>query len=184
MEESNDELILAEAASGFIDYKYEYYHEVGKKIVNLQLRYWVEALNRFQKTNEDCNEVEEFILILNLLCSSLETLAGVNINPTPDNYTPPLIKLYEERLIEDKKWNLKLEKPNLFKVLKEMDEYQKNLCKHLQKSHHRKELLKQINYEKIRKYMRTTKEIWLWILDKKFKGNIHRDQLLFFEYDF
>jgi len=183
MEES-EEYYWAEAGSWFTDYVGPYYQMVGNKIFNLQLRYWIEALNKFQQIYYGHYKVEELLLILNLLCNSLETLAGVNIRPPAKDYTPPLMILYKDSLRIDNRWDLRLEKPDLFKNLEEMDNFHKNLCKHIHKSNSRKDLLKQINHERIRKYIRTTKEIWLWILNKKFKGNIPKNQLQFFEYDF
>lgn len=174
----------AQFASGQVDYVDSYYEMVENKIFNLQLRYWVEALMKFQNLHDANYKAEELLLILNLLCNSLETLAGVNINPPAKDYTPPLMTLYKESLKKDKEWDLSREEPDLFKNLEEMDNYHKKLCKHIHKSDSRRELLNQINHEKIRKYMKVAKEIWLWILNKKFKGDIPKNQLNFFREDF
>lgn len=182
-EEFDDLYIFAEFASGFNDYRYPYYKFVGKKVFNLQLRYWVEALNKFQSIYDGDERVEELLLILDMLCHSLEALAGVNIKPPPNNKTASLIVLYGKQK-KGKAWDLKEEKLDLFKELEEMDWFQKNLSKHINKSDSRKEMLKQINYEKIRKYMNVTREIWLWILNKRYRSKIPEDQLKLFRYEF
>lgn len=180
MKES-EEFYWARFASGQIDYVDSYYKIVNDKIFNLQLRYWIEALMKFQNLYDGNFKVEELLLILDLLCHSLETLAGVNINTPTKDRTPPLMILYKKTLKNDKEWDSSQEKPFLFKNLEEMDNFHKNLCKHINRSDSRKELLKQVSYEKIRKYMETTKEIWLWILNK---SNAPKEQLQFFEDDF
>ena len=77
MDESND-FIWAEYGSWCTDYVGSYYEHVGTRIFNLWLRYWVEARMKFQNLYSGNHKVEELFIILNLLCSSLETLAGVN----------------------------------------------------------------------------------------------------------
>jgi hypothetical protein len=135
---------------------------------------------KFQNLYHGNYKVEELLLVLNLLCSSLETLAGVNIRPPKGDHTPPLIKLYEVTLAEDRGWNLIMEKPYLYEKLKAMDIFNKNLCKHISISPTRRALLRQVSYEDIQDFFEVTKNIWLWILDKKFKGNIPTSQLEFF----
>jgi len=183
MEESKD-FYWAQLASGDIDYIGTYYEIESNVTFNMQLRYWVEALIKFQNLYVSNFKVEELLLILDFLCHSLETLAGVNIIPPANDFTPSLMNLYKESLRNDRGWNLKFDKPDLFKSLEEMNNYHNNLCKHINRSNSRKELLKQINLEKIRKYMNTAKNIWLWLLNKKYKGQIPNEQLQFFEYDF
>jgi len=180
MDESND-FMWAEYASGWTDYVDSYYKHVGTRIFNLQLRYWVEARMKFQNLYEGNYKIEELLIILNLLCSSLETLAGVNIKPPKDDHTPSLIKMYKETLTSDRSWDLPKGKPDLFEKLKEMDRFHKNLCKHINISSSRNALLKQISYEKLQDFVEATKNIWLWILEKKFKGNIPESQIEFFK---
>lgn len=184
MKES-DSFSIAQYASGspafLVD---EYYNLVSDKTFNLQLRYWVEALCKFENLNEGNFKAEELVLVLNSLCNSLETLAGVNIKPTKGDYTPSLTILYSKTLKEQKGWDLIREKPRLFAELQEMIKYHNNICKHLNKSSSRKELLKTIDYKKIQRYMKTTQEIWLWILKKGFKGKIPEEQKIFFYSDF
>jgi len=177
MQKENLDFIIAEAGSGYT-YIGAYYEMIksNEQVFNLQLRYWIEAKNRFEGLNGNF-VLEEALLIIKLLCGSLEALAGVNINPPKNDYTPPLDKLFEETLKNNKGWDICSEKPELFTKLVSMDKYNKNLCKHLHKG--RKDLLKEINYEKLNEYMKTTQEIWLWVLDKKYHGNIPEDQLQF-----
>ena len=179
MEESKD-FYWAQYSSGNDCFVGRYYEKMGAKTFNLQLRYWVEALEKDQRLYPGHFKVEELLLILNLLCMSLETLAGVNIKPPTDDYTPPLMTMYRHTLKDEKGWNLELEKPDLFAGLNEMDHLHKNLCKHINISRSRKDLLKKISYEKVQSFIEVTRNIWLWILDKAFKGNIPEHQLVFF----
>ena len=179
MNQDKEFFYIADLSSNQIDYVDGYYEIAKKKkIFNLQLRYWTEALYKFQKIDERNFILEEALLIINCLCNSLEALAGINIKPV--DHTPYLLKLYEETLKKDKGWDFKSDKPRLWERLKEMNGYHTNICKHINKSTSRKEMLKEINYEKIEDYVTVTKEIWLWVLDKAFNGNIPNDQLLFF----
>lgn len=178
MEESKD-FVMAGFASGqgaFLDYYYGY---VNNKIFNLQLRYWVEALEKFNNLTPELNlKKEELVIIINLLCQSLAILAGVNIRPKKN--TPPLMVLFEKELSKEKKWNLISDNPILFNELKEMNTYYNNLSKHLNRSKYRKSLIREINSEKIKKYMYTTQNIWIWFLGKRYKGKIPEEQMIFF----
>jgi len=183
MSQEDNFFYIAELASGTTDYVRDYYTVVkSNKIFNLQLRYWVEALTKFQNLHENNFILDEALLIINCLCNSLETLAGVNIKPV--EHTPSLIRMYETTLKDDKGWDLKSERSDLFDKLKDMDEYHKNICKHINKADFKREMLKEIDYGKIKEYMKTTQEIWLWILNKAFNNNIPEDQLLFFKNSF
>jgi len=175
---------IAQFASG-CDYPVEEYYEyAGGQIFNLQLRYWVEALQKFTNLDPDNFKKEELILILDCLCNSLATLAGVNIKPKKKDYTPSLLELFKKTLKEQKGWDLKLEKPELLEELEEMREYHNNVCKHLNKSQSRKDLIGCIDYQRICKYMNTTQNIWLWVLGKRFRNKIPKEQRRFFDYDF
>lgn len=184
MKESK-EFYIAHYASGSSAYLVDdYYHLVKDKTFNLQLRYWVEALCKFENLYPGNFKTEELVLILNLLCSSLETLAGVNVTPENNDRTPSLRELYSETLKKQKGWNLGSEKPGLIEALKEMINYHNKVCKHLNRSSSRKELIKSIDYNKIQRYMKTTQDIWLWILEKQFKGKRLDEQSEFFDNDF
>jgi hypothetical protein len=174
-------MYIAQFATGEYDFVDDYYSIVKKEnIFNLQLRYWTEARNKFQKLYEDNFILEEAIIIINCLCGSLEALAGVNIIIQPDENTPSLKILYDKTLKEQKVWDLKIEKPDLYRIFEDMDRHHKNICKHLKRSCVRRDMLKEINYKKIEEYMKATKEIWLWILNKANTNNIPENQLKFF----
>ena len=183
MEENFDFMV---AASGYT-YNIESYYEIvkkdrNKKFINIQLRQWIEALRRFEQLDEEDFTIEEAVLTIQSLCSSLETLGGITIETT-DN-APSLIAIFKYTLKKEKGWDLSSEKSNLFALLEEMDNINKNIVKHITKAQSRKELLKTINYNKLREYMRTTKAIWIWMLNKIHKGNISEQQLRFFKKEF
>lgn len=183
MNDEREFFYIAELASGELDYIGDYYETAKKdKIFNLQLRYWAEALAKFQKLYDDNFILDEALIIINCLCGSLETLAGVNIKPV--EHTPSLVRMYEVTLKLDKGWDLKVENADLFEKLKEMDNYHKNICKHINKGNFRREMLGEINYRKIKEYMGVTQEIWLWVLNKAFSNKIPENQIVFFRNGF
>jgi len=176
-------MYMAELGSGQTDSVEDYYWTAREdNIFNLQLRYWVEALRKFQGLYEENFILEEGIVIINALCSSLETLAGVNIKPV--DHTPSLMTMYDKTLKNDKGWDLRNDNLSLFAKLEEMDYYHKNICKHINKGNFKREMLKEINYVKIKEYMEITQEIWLWILNKAFNNAIPENQTRFFNNDF
>ena len=144
MKESKD-FYVATFASG-LNPVGEYYEYTQDRIFNLQLRYWVEALEKFINLYPGNFKTEELVLILNCLCNSLETLAGVNIKPPKNNRTPSLLNLYRLTLKEQKGWDLESEEPQLLEELKGMAEYHNNICKHLNRSQFRINLLHSINH--------------------------------------
>jgi len=183
MEENFDLAIAASGSSYGLDT--ELYYEMvkkDKKFINLQLRQWTEALKRFEQMEQEGFNIEEVVLTIQSLCSSLETLAGMNIKPVEN--VPSLIALFKYTLKQDRGWDLYSERLDLFVTLVDMDNINKNIVKHLGKDISRQELLKTINYDKLREYMRATKEIWIWMLGKIFGGNIPKEQLRFFNKQF
>ncbi len=156
-ESENFDTHWASLASESEQYIESYYEKAGKKIFNLQLRYWVEALIKFEGLDKECNiKLEELLLILNSICNSLLILAGVNFKKPPQNdFIPHLMDLYDQ-------WSLKKDKPELFYELCQMNENYNKLSKHLCKSPPRVKLLNKINYEEIRKYMNISIRISFW----------------------
>lgn len=183
--EENFDLAVAASASCY-NSDTELYYEIIKKdskFINLQLRQWTEALSRFRLMEEEKGfNIEEVILTIQSLCSSLETLAGVNIKPTKN--VPSLIALFKDALKIDRGWDLASEQSKLFATLAEIDNINKNIVKHLSRDASRQELLKTINFDKLREYMDATQAIWMWILDKIFRENIPKEQLVFFNKKF
>ena len=141
-------------------------------MINLQLRYWTEAMEKFQQLKEDEFIIEEGVLIINLLANSLSTLAGLNVEG--QHY---LMTLYDKG-----DWNLKLEHPEWYKKLEELNSNYNKLSKHI--NWKRIELLKEIDYKKISEYMDLTQKIWVWALNKQYSGNIPDDQLYYFGHIF
>lgn len=161
---------LASASWSPID---AYYNEVkSKKIINLQLRYWTEALQKFEVLEENGFIIEEGVLIINLLANSLSTLAGLNTKEERH-----LITLYDKG-----DWNLKSEYPSRYKKLEELNSDCNKLSKHI--NWKRIELFKKIEYKKISEYMDLAQKIWVWALNKQYKGSIPGDQLYYFDKEF
>ena len=168
------EIYVAHLASGISGFVNDYYDQVKHKkiMINLQLRYWTEAMEKFQQLKEDEFIIEEGVLIINLLANSLSTLAGLNVEG--QHY---LMTLYDKG-----DWNLKLEHPEWYKKLEELNSNYNKLSKHI--NWKRIELLKEIDYKKISEYMDLTQKIWVWALNKQYSGNIPDDQLYYFGHIF
>jgi transposase-like protein len=62
-------------------------------------------------------------------------------------------------------WDLKKEKSDLYATLEELNKDYTKISKHMTKS--RTELLKDISYEKVKKYFETTRDIWKWVLERE-----------------
>jgi len=156
------------ALPGFVN---GYYCRVKEKkiIVNLQLRYWTEALEKFKVLKENEFIVEEGVLIINSLANSLSTLAGLNVDG--EHY---LIELYNSG-----DWNLKLEHPSWYKKLEKLNYHYNKLSKHI--NWKRRELFNEIDFKKISEYMDLTQKIWIWALNKEYHGNVPNDQLYYFD---
>ncbi|MDP3041821.1 MAG: hypothetical protein Q8N62_03700 [Candidatus Omnitrophota bacterium] len=168
------DIYVAHLASGIDGFVNDYYDRVkSKKItINLQLRYWTEALEKFQVLKGNDFIVEEGVLIINLLANSLSTLAGLNVEG--EHY---LITLYDKG-----DWNLKLERSNWYKKLEELNSNYNKLSKHI--NWERTKLFQEIDYKKISEYMDLTQKIWVWVLNKEYNGNVPSDQLYYFDYTF
>jgi len=153
-------------ASGYYRYIDQYYDiniSTNKpRIVNIQLRYWVEAVEKFYRLDKNQyneNTIEEGVFIINLLANSLSVLGGMNVK-SEKSRTPPLLDLYSGDA-----WDLRSERPDLYKALEDLNSDYNKLSKHMNKS--RVELLKDISYEKLQRFMDSTREIWKWVLSKE-----------------
>lgn len=76
------------------------------------------------------------------------------------SWTPPLLDLYSGDA-----WDLRSERPDLYKALEDLNSDYNKLSKHMNKS--RVELLKDISYEKLQRFMDSTREIWKWVINKE-----------------
>ena len=164
------DIYVAHLASGMSAYVSDCYEQVKSKkiLINLQLRYWTEALEKFQELDEEGFIVEEGVLIINLLANSLSTLAGLNQDGR--HY---LMDLYDKD-----NWNLKLEHPEWYEKLGDLNSDYNKLAKHI--NWDRVDLLRILNYKKVSEYMDLTQKVWVWVLGKQYKGNIPDDQLYHF----
>jgi len=154
---------LASGSYKYIDKYYEINTSTDKpKIVNLQLRYWIEAVEKFYNLHpHDYNEktIEEGVLIINLLANSLSILGGMN-DKTDNADSHFLLHFYSGYA-----WDLKEDEPKLYEVLVNLNKDYTKISKHMVKS--RTELLEDISYEKVKKYFETTRDIWKWVLKKE-----------------
>jgi len=158
-----------------------------KSIFNLPLSYWRTAKFLFCNMPElrysefKYMEKEMYFILINLCCSSLESLGGVSIKPPDDGKTPCLMTLYDYDLPK-KGWKLKEEKPALYLDLNKMyREYFLGISKHLNTGKDRAKKINQLDHAIICQYMQTTREIWLWCLNKIEKGCPDKSLLVHFD---
>lgn len=167
---------LASGAYKYIDKYYEINTTTKQpKIINVQLRYWIEAVEKFYNLKEEeYNEgtIEEGVLIINLLANSLLVLGGMN-DKSGKERTPHLLSLYSGGA-----WDLKSEKADFYDELLKLNSDYNSLSKHMNKS--RAEFLKDISFEKLRNYMDLVRNIWKWVL-KKENANLDEVENLFGE---
>lgn len=99
--------------------------------------------------------------------------------------TPSLWRLYHETLPREKQWNIFLDRNDLESDFNTMVRFQNNLCKHINRSESRQRMLndfaQEVDYQKLQRYMDVTKEIWKWILNKRFNGEVPDKQKCFLE---
>ncbi|MCD4779947.1 MAG: hypothetical protein K8S27_05285 [Candidatus Omnitrophica bacterium] len=154
---------LSSGGYKYIDRYYEINSSTSKpKIINMQLRYWIEALEKYYHLDPaDYNEktIEEGVLIINLLANSLAILGGMN------DKTENAERHYLLDFFSGCSWDLKTEKPGLYESLEELNRDYTKVSKHLVRS--RQELLKDISFDKIKKYFEAARGIWIWVLEKE-----------------
>lgn len=149
-------------ATGHWTYLNAYYSDNSKEaIINMQLRYWVEAVNKFYKLDEEeYNEqtVQEGVMIINLLANSLLCLGGMNYSS--GGHTPALCKLFAGVV-----WDLKTEDPQMFSKLEGLNEVYNNLSKHISIS--KVDMYNDLDYPKLKEYYEVTRDIWKWVMNKE-----------------
>lgn len=73
---------IAISGTGHCRYLEEFYaHNSQSPVINMQIRYWIEAIDKFYDIPESeygLETVEEAVLIVNCLANSLLILGGVN----------------------------------------------------------------------------------------------------------
>jgi len=155
-------------ASGYYKYIDEFYENTrfcDPNIVNMQIRYWIEAVEKFYNISEeeyDEEIIEEGILIINCLANSLMILGGVNWNGKGP--VPSLLNLYDGEPFPLKEKNQKL-----YNDLIEINNLYNKLSKHFCKD--RVELYRSISYSNLKKFFNTSRDIWLWVCHNIFKTN-------------
>lgn len=143
------------------------------KTINLQLKSWIDAKRKYVKIKgKNVPEIDDMILVVNLLGDSLTYLFGANYNKGGDT---PTLKKMVDKVCPEKGWDLNSDDPNLYKRFCELDEIHKNVSKHF--SRYKIPEARKLTRKMLDEYMETTREIWIWFLAKKFKGNIPPEQL-------
>jgi len=162
------------ASGGFWEHSQTYYdrRNEDREFINMQLRYWTEALDRFNELNEDNYTVEEGLLIINELGNSILALGSRNYNPSIGEHIPSIPGLYG-----NKPWDLKSAENLLYEKLLQFNDIYNNLTKHVNMT--RIELLKIISYSDISKYMDMAQAIWKWVLKNHFVNIPARQQYHF-----
>ncbi|MCG8508148.1 MAG: hypothetical protein MI741_02865, partial [Rhodospirillales bacterium] len=152
-------IYTAISGTGYRRYIEDFYDDSSEQhVINMQIRYWIEAVEKFNNLPESeygVGTVEEGILIINLLGNSLLTLGGVNWQGS-SNRVPPLLELYG-----GDPFPLKQERPELFMTLERLNDLYNKLSKHF--SLERSKLFPELTFQELRKLYDATAEIWLFV---------------------
>ncbi|MGF1634787.1 MAG: hypothetical protein ACFCVE_13120 [Phycisphaerae bacterium] len=151
-------LYTAISGSGYRRYIEDFYSDAsGTRVVNMQIRYWIEAVEKFNNLPEseyDIDTLEEGILIVNLLANSLLTLGGVNWRGS--GQVPPLLRLYDGT-----PFKLKQDRADLYAKLEALNDLYNKLSKHF--SLERAVIFPELTFNRLRELYDATADIWLYV---------------------
>lgn len=154
-------IYTAISGSGYRRYIEDFYdYPADKRVVNMQVRYWIEAVEKFNNLPEPeygIDTLEEGILIVNLLANSLLVLGGVNWRGS--GQVPPLLSLYDGDAFP-----LKAKHPELYAALEKLNRLYSKLSKHF--SLERAAIYSELAYDEIRRLYRATADIWLFVCNE------------------
>lgn len=148
-----------------------------QRLSNLQLKSWMDAKEKYNKLIKGNSNPasDDMILIVNLLGDSLTYLFGANYN---QGERTPTLRYFIDKIFPDREWDLESDNPNLYSRFCDLDEFHKDVSKHFSRNKIPKTMT--LTKQKLEEYMYTTKDIWLWFMDKHYSGKIPEDQLLEF----
>ena len=142
--------------------------------VNTQLDAWIDAKSKYYDLlNRDYNW-GDFKLIISKLGDSLTDLFGINYNDN-SNYTPPLLAYINKIFPNEFGWNLEKDNPQLYLDFLKLDNFHKDKCKHYDIN--KVPELEKLHLDDLKRFMETTRQVWLWFFNKKF-GRIIPVELL------
>ena len=146
--------------------------------ISLQLPHWREANREYDIYNNlidkrDWSYIKRIVLNLG---QCLTDLFGANYTkPINKKKTPSLMDYINTIYPDEYGWNLKIEEPELYYKLTELDCFHKDLCKHFDRSKISK--LEDTTMEKLNQFMETTREAFIWFMRKKNNGVITDDMI-------
>ncbi len=144
-------------------------------IINIQLDCWIKANQLYQShLQSNTNDILVRVQIIRLLGDSLTTLFGMNYHGSDSN-TPSLLSYINNYFPNSMNWNLKTDNLNLYNEFIEFDNFHKNAIKHFDKR--KISLLSNLTINKVAEYIKITKNIWIWFLNKHF-NELAPDELL------
>lgn len=155
---------IAVCATGYRRYVEDFYSSVqstSPATINMQVRYWVEAVEKFYSLDEDDYDqkvLEEGILVLNNLANSLLYLGGANWSGS--GRVPSLLELFN-----GKAFNLKQDRPELFKKLEEINRLYNKLSKHF--TLQRRVMFEEVTYKKLHDLLEASAKIWQWVCEQR-----------------
>jgi hypothetical protein len=154
-------IYTAVSGTGYQRYIERYYLEKkalhNSDVVNMQIRYWIEAVEKFNNLAEsdyEADTIEEGILIVNLLANSLLVLGGANW--AGSGKVPPLLELYG-----GDPFDLKGKGPELYEHLRKLNDLYNKLSKHF--TLQRARLFSEMTYPAIKSLYRATADIWKFV---------------------
>lgn len=143
-------------------------------VINVQLNSWLEAKKKYMLLKNNINyNWGDFIPIIKELGDSLAYLFGINYDC---NMRTPSLKKFISNSLPQKGWDLKKDEPILFKDFERLDDYYKDISKHLNRL--KVDKINALTVIDISRFMETTRRIWIWYLNKNYNYKIPDEQLI------
>ena len=112
-----------------------------------------------------------------LFGDSLTTLFGMNYYGN-NKQTPPLRYYIDAYFPEYNNWNLIIDGAELYKNCIILDEFHKDVLKHFEIR--KIEKIQELDFNKVSDFRETTKNMWIWFLNKNYNGVIPDEILKYF----
>ncbi|SNQ61024.1 hypothetical protein [Candidatus Methanoperedens nitratireducens] len=145
-------------------------------VVNLQLDYWIDAVNEYKKIKENNNpNLSYMIKTVNLLGSSLSNLFGANYHTINKRKETPSLKILVEKA------GLKTDSRDLYERFLRFNQFYNDVAKHF--SSIKIDKAKDLDMNNLKEYMEITRDVWIWYFSK-FYYNIPDEQLSHFKIAF
>ena len=126
---------------------------------NVQLAFWKDAKRKYEQRirNVPTPDLADMVLVVVALLSSLTFLFGRNYN---EERAPELLQM-----VNCQRWKLKKLRPDLYKALRDMFRFYRNILKHPSGPKMTGEL-HTLDKAMVSRFMENTRKIWRWFIER------------------